>query len=129
VKVQDTMIICAPVISQVAAEAAFRFDWDYAASFHDELRARRAVLAEALAGIPRVHWTPTAGGLFAFARVEGCDDSEALSRDLLERAHVVTIPGSAFGPSGEGCLRLSYGRADRAQLAEAGRRMQRYFGG
>jgi aspartate/methionine/tyrosine aminotransferase len=129
VKVQDTMIICAPVISQVAAEAAVRFDWDHARAHHDELRARRAVLAQALAAIPRVHWTPTAGGLFAFARVDGCDESDALARDLLERAHVVTIPGSAFGPSGEGCLRLSYGRADRAQLAEAGRRMREYFGG
>jgi aminotransferase len=129
VKVQDTMIICAPVISQMAAAAAVRESWDYAESFHDELRARRDVLGEALAGIPRVRWTPTAGGLFAFARIEGCDDSAALSRDLLERAHVVTIPGAAFGASGEGYLRLSYGRADRAQLAEAGRRMQRYFHG
>jgi aminotransferase len=129
VKVQDTMIICAPVISQIAAEAAVRLDWDYALSFHAELRARRAVLADAVAAIPRVRWTPTAGGLFAFVRIEGCDDSAALSRDLLERAHVVTIPGAAFGASGEGYLRLSYGRADREQLAEAGRRMQRYFGG
>jgi aminotransferase len=129
VKVQDTMIICAPVISQIAAEAAVRLDWDYALSFHAELRARRAVLADALAPIPRIRWTPTAGGLFAFARIAGCEDSEALAHDLLERAYVVTIPGAAFGPSGEGHLRLSYGRADREQLAEAGRRMQRYFAG
>jgi aminotransferase len=127
VKVQDTMIICAPVISQFAAEAAVRLEWNYALSFHGELRARRAVLADALAAIPRIRWRPTAGGLFAFARVEGCGDSEALSRDLLERAHVVTIPGSAFGASGEGYLRLSYGRADQQQLAEAGERMRRYF--
>ena len=39
VKVQDAMIICAPVISQMAAEAAVRESWSLPGSFHDELRA------------------------------------------------------------------------------------------
>jgi aminotransferase len=127
VKVQDAMIICAPAISQIAAEAAVRDAWPYPLSFHAELRRRRAVLAEGLAGIPRLHWTPTRGGLFAFARVDGCDDSAALSRDLLEGAYVVTIPGAAFGRSGEGFLRLSYGYADAGELAQAAERLRGFF--
>lgn len=127
VKVQDAMIICAPVISQMAAEAAVRESWSYPASFHGELRERRRVLAEGLAGIPGVQWVPTRGGLFAFARIAGCDDSTRLSAALLEQAHVVTIPGAAFGSSGEGYLRLSYGYADTADLAEAVRRLRRFF--
>ncbi len=54
VKVQDAMIICAPVISQMAAEAAVRESWSYPASFHEELRQRRRILAEGLASIPGV---------------------------------------------------------------------------
>lgn len=127
VKVQDAMIICAPTISQMAAEAAVRDCWSYPLSFHDELRRRRAALADGLAAIPRLHWTPTRGGLFAFVRIDGCDDSAALSNDLLERAHVVTIPGAAFGRSGEGFLRLSYGYARADELAEAGDRLRRFF--
>ena len=127
VKVQDAMIICAPVISQIAAAAAVSDAWDYPASFHGELRQRRRVLAEGLAAIPRVHWTPTRGGLFAFARVDGCDDSRRLSSELLERAHLVTIPGATFGASGEGYLRLSYGFADSSDLAEAASRLQRFL--
>jgi len=123
VKVQDAMIICAPVISQMAAEAAVRESWDYPFSFHPELRRRRKALAGALDAIPGLHWTPTRGALFALVRVDGCDDSAALARDLLERTHVVTIPGSAFGPSGEGHLRLSYGRADATQLVTAAHRL------
>lgn len=119
VKVQDAMIICAPAISQVAGEAAVRADWRYAFSFHEELRARRRILAEGLRAIPGVHWTPTGGGLFAFARIDGCQDSARLARDLLEQAHVVTIPGAAFGSSGEGYLRISYGYASQADLTEA----------
>ena len=128
VKVQDAMIICAPVISQMAAEAAVRECWAYPTTFHDELRQRRRVLADGLATIPRVTWTPTRGGMFAFARIAGCEDSTRLSNDLLERAHVVTIPGAAFGRSGEGFLRLSYGYAVQADLAEAIERLRRCFG-
>jgi aspartate/methionine/tyrosine aminotransferase len=127
VKVQDAMIICAPVISQIAAEAAVARTWKYPSSFHDELRQRRRVFAEGLGAIPRVHWTPTRGGLFAFAGVEGCDDSKQLSAELLERAHVVTIAGATFGASGEGYLRLSYGFADSSDLAEAARRIAAFL--
>jgi aspartate/methionine/tyrosine aminotransferase len=129
VKVQDEMIICAPAISQMMAEAAVRESWSYATSFHDELRARRRVLAEGLATVPGIKWTPTRGGLFAFARIAGCEDSTRLSHELIERAHVVTIPGAAFGSSGEGCLRLSYGYASVPDLTEAVARLRRFFGG
>jgi aminotransferase len=128
VKVQDAMIICAPMISQMAAEAAVRESWDYAATFHPELSARRRVLADGLASVPGIDWTPTRGGMFAFARVAGCEDSTRLSHQLLEQAHVVTIPGAAFGRSGEGFLRLSYGYASQSDLAEAVERLRRFFG-
>jgi aspartate/methionine/tyrosine aminotransferase len=127
VKVQDAMIICAPVISQMAAEAAVRESWAYPVSFHDELRQRRRILEDGLRSIPGVTWTPTRGGLFAFAHVAGCRDSTRLANELIERVHVVTIPGSVFGSSGEGFLRLSYGYANTLELAEAVERLRRFF--
>ena len=127
VKVQDAMIICAPVISQVAAEAAVRDSWDYPLSFHDEMRQRRRILETGVNAIPRLHWTPTRGGLFAFTRVDGCDDSTRLANQLLEEAHVVTIPGAVFGASGEGYLRISYGFATQDDLQEAVRRLHTFF--
>lgn len=127
IKIQDAMIICAPVISQVAVEAAIRESWDYPSAFVIELVARRQTLAEGLARIPRLHWSPTGGGFFAFVKVERCTDSAALAADLLERAHVVTIPGATFGRSGEGFLRLSYGAATRDDLGEASGRLKAYF--
>jgi aminotransferase len=127
VKVQDAMIICAPAISQIAVEAAVRADWNYPLSFHDDFRRRRRIMHDGLGSIPRLTWTPTRGGLFAFTRVEGGDDSTALSNALLEQAHVVTIPGAVFGASGEGYLRLSYGYASEADLADAVRRLAAFF--
>lgn len=123
VKVQDAVIICAPVISQMAAEGAIRHAWDYPSSFHDDMRRRRRIMLDGLAAIPRIRWSTPRAGLFAFARVEGCTDSAALSHALIEQAHVVTLPGSAFGASGEGHLRLSYGYASEDDLREALRRL------
>jgi aminotransferase len=129
VKVQDAMIICAPVISQVAVEAALRKSWTYPASFHDQFLERRSALIEGIAGVPRLRWTPTDGAFFGLVHVDGCADSNALARDLLERAHVVTIPGAAFGRSGEGHLRMSYGSASVDSVREAMRRLKAYFEG
>ena len=126
-KVQDAMIICAPVVSQMAVEGAIRHDWSYATSFRDDFLKRREILHQGVRAIPRLEWAPTPGGLFAFARVEGCIDSNALAHRLLEEAGVITIPGSAFGVSGEGHLRLSYGYASLQDLAEAMARLARFF--
>src|SRR5262249_13909212 len=127
IKIQDAMVICAPVVSQIAAEAAIREAWEYPISFHHELAARRRVLVDGLRSIPRLHWTPTDGAFFAFVRVNGCIDSLRLSRDILERAHVITIPGASFGQAGEGFIRLSYGATGQDELGEALGRLARYF--
>lgn len=118
-KVQDAMIICAPTIAQMAVEAAIREDWSYPLTFHADLLDRRRRLSDALASCDGVSWVPTAGGFFAFVRVDGCRDSNELALRLLDEAHVVTIPGSSFGRSGEGCLRLSYGSVDANALDQA----------
>jgi aspartate/methionine/tyrosine aminotransferase len=119
IKVQDAMVICAPVPSQIGVEAAIRRDWDYPLSFHEVLRSRRAAFGRRLASSRRLRWTPTGGAFFGLVRVDGLADSLALAEDLLERAGVVTIPGSTFGPGGEGHLRLSYGSTSLEDLERA----------
>ncbi len=127
IKIQDAMIICAPVIAQIAAEAAVRDAWHYPHDYHDELLNRRRVLAEELATIPGLHWKAGDGGFFAFVRVDGCTDSLALSTKILDAVDVVTIPGATFGSSGEGYLRLSYGAADEPTLRQACARLREFF--
>ncbi len=127
IKIQDAMIICAPVPAQIVAEEAVRSSWFYAHTYHDELLKRRRVLAEELATIRGLHWKAGDGGFFAFVRVDGCTDSLALSTAILDAVDVVTIPGATFGSSGEGYLRLSYGAADEPTLREACGRLRGYF--
>src|SRR5690606_33647325 len=127
IKVQDAMIICAPRISQIAAEAAVRHGWDHPIRFHGGLLKRREAMVEGLRHIPQVQSAPAPAALFGFVRIDNCSNSAALAASLLEEAHVVTIPGSAFGRSGEGHLRLSYGAASVEQVREATSRLARYF--
>ena len=127
VKVQDAMIICAPMIGQMAAEAAIRENWDYPTIFRSELLRRRDVLARGIAGIPALRWVPAGGAVFGLVRVEGCDDSHALATELVEAVHVITIPGAAFGRSGEGFLRMSFGAATVDDLETAVDRLRTFF--
>ena len=46
---------------------------------------------------------------------------------ILEKTHVVTAPGSAFGPCGEGYIRICYA-SKYEDIAEALRRMEAAFG-
>jgi aminotransferase len=127
IKVQDSMLVCAPLISQRAALGAL-------STPAEELARRRAVvselnqlLARRLAQIPRLQWHPTQGAYYAFVRVEDCADSAALATDLLETAQVAAVPGSVYGHNGEGFLRLSYGSASKIELEEACARLSKYF--
>jgi aspartate/methionine/tyrosine aminotransferase len=131
IKIQDAMIICAPVISQRAVEAAIRDDWNYITRFHEDLRWRRQLLHRMIAGIPAFQWDPPRllGGFFAFVRIDEQYDSEQLAAEILDRAHVLTIPGAPFGRCGEKFLRLSYGAVDDMELLEACGRLGEFFGG
>jgi aminotransferase len=127
IKIQDAMVICAPVLSQIAVEAAIREAWDHPCLDQAERELKRSCVQEAIGRIRGWHWTPTSGGFFALVRVDGCADSTSLSLRLLNEAHVVCIPGATFGRSAEGFLRLSYGAVARDELVEALDRLATWF--
>jgi aminotransferase len=126
-KVQDAMLVCAPVISQKAALGGLQEPGHTLSHRREILDQRRRLLIERIAEIPKLAWHPTRGAYFAFVRAQGCTNSAELARDILDTVHVVTVPGSVFGQSGEGYLRLSYGSVESADLDEACGRLSHYF--
>ncbi|MGD1878127.1 MAG: pyridoxal phosphate-dependent aminotransferase [Kiloniellaceae bacterium] len=80
--------------------------------FVEALVARCGQAAETvfqqLAALPRVSLARPAGAFYAFFRVEGVDDSLAFAKRILAETGVGLAPGSAFGPGGEGHLRLCF---------------------
>jgi aspartate/methionine/tyrosine aminotransferase len=122
-KIQDVMVICAPVPVQRAVTAVLDAEPDYPKRWLPALRARRDVLVEALSAIPGMMPVRPSGAFFVMARVEGMRDSRRAAMDLIEQQQVVTIPGAFFGRAAEGYLRISYGAATEDRLREAAVRM------
>jgi aspartate/methionine/tyrosine aminotransferase len=74
-----------------------------------EYQQRRDRVVERLRGIPGVEPLVPEGGLFVMVDVRGLGKpSEDVSRYLMRDAGVVVIHGSAYGPGGEGTLRVSF---------------------
>ena len=65
--------------------------------------------------------------MYVFFRVDGCTDSIAFAKDLVDRAGVGLAPGSAFGPEGDGWLRWCHA-VDESKLAEGIARFVGYLG-
>ncbi len=126
-KVQDAMAICAPIISQVAALAALREMPAYPQSMIAELEDRRRLFRQTVDAAPALHWRRTDGALFAFARADLRSRRGDLAWDILERAQVLTVPGSAFGAQWSGYIRVSYGCSPRDRYEEALARLSAYF--
>ncbi len=67
--------------------------------------------------------SPT-GAFYLMARWKGEElTSQELAERLIREARVITIPGSTFGPGGEGHLRLSFG-GEEQELEEAFSRLK-----
>jgi len=94
---------------QDAAACALRGDQSCVRAMSAEFQRRRDRVVEALRGIPGVVPLVPEGGLFVMADVLGLGrPSDAVRQFLLHDSGVVVIHGSAFGPAGEGTLRISF---------------------
>src|SRR5262245_11451307 len=118
-KIQDTILICAPVISQYAAVGALEAG---VAFCREKLRAIaevRAVVLKELERIAHLCTVPRADGTFYFLlKVHSDHDPMDLVEKLIREHQVAVIPGTAFGME-EGCyLRVAYGALQRQTAAE-----------
>ena len=107
-----------PTFLQHAGIAAIREGEPFIARFVARCRAARDVAIYALQACRRVEVARPDGAFYAFFRVDGIADSLAFAKDALGRTKVGLAPGSAFGPMGEGYLRLCFARDPRI-IAEA----------
>jgi aspartate/methionine/tyrosine aminotransferase len=94
---------------QDAAECALRSDQSCVRLMTAEYQARRDLVMERLGDIPGVEPLKPEGGLFVMVDVRRLGrSSDEVRRYLLREAGVVVIQGAAYGPSGEGTLRVSF---------------------
>ena len=125
-KVHQSAVMCAPTTSQYAAVAALRrCDADIEA-MRAEYDMRRRMLVSRLNGMGLACFEPQ-GAFYAFPSIEGTGlSSEEFCEGLLRSQRVAVVPGSAFGASGEGHVRISYSYSV-GYLDEALRRIERFL--
>ncbi len=127
VKVSTSTTSCAASVSQRAALAALRLGGDAAWDMAAEFARRSAYLSDRLEAMPGIRLVRPRGSFYLFPDVSLLtDDSEALALEILDRTQVVTVPGSAFGPSGARSLRLA-ATTGMERLTEAMDRLERFL--
>jgi len=112
-----------PTFLQHAGIVAIRDGESIVGQFVARCRAGRDAAIEALQACRRVELARPEGAFYAFFRVAGMTDSIAFAKELLARTKVGLAPGIAFGPMGEGHLRLCFAR-DPQTIAAAVERLR-----
>jgi aspartate/methionine/tyrosine aminotransferase len=119
IKSQDTILVCPPVASQIAALAAIGVGRSYCAPHVRELAAIRTVVVDALAALAPLAEVPAADGAFyVLLNVHTRQQPLALAERLICDHKVAVIPGPAFGMT-HGCyFRVAYGALQKETVAE-----------
>jgi aspartate/methionine/tyrosine aminotransferase len=99
-------------IVQQAGIVALRDGESYVRELQATYASRRDLVIRAMAEIPGVSLPTPAGAFYAFPRISGLGDSATFAMDLLRRSGVALAPGSAFGATGEGHVRLCFAASE-----------------
>ena len=127
VKVHQYGIMSAPTMAQDAALAALLTAEADVEAMRAEYDRRRRLIVDGLNEMGLATFEPR-GAFYAFPRITstGLDDN-AFVEQLINEEHVAAVPGSAFGPSGAGHVRMCYATS-YDKLQEALVRIGRFVG-
>lgn len=124
-KIHDSLVTCAPVVSQYAAMGALEMGDADVRKFSREYEKRRDLICERLDKLSHIFsYVKPTSAYYVFPKIikkdidfgrHDCPDSLSwrFALYLLEHAQVAVVPGVAFGPNGEGHIRMSFGRSEK----------------
>lgn len=124
-KIHQFAIMCAPTTSQYAAIDAMKNSDDDVSHMRESYDQRRRYLLHAFEEM-RLECFEPMGAFYTFPSIKrfGMTSDEFANR-LLQEEKVAVVPGTAFGDSGEGYLRVSYAYSLKS-LKEALGRIERF---
>ncbi len=116
---------CAPVFVQHAGLAALAQADAFVPGLVGRLKTCRDTLIPALTALPGIQVANPPGGMYAFFRVDGEDDSLAFAKRLVGEVGLGLAPGAAFGNEAEGWLRWCFASHDPQRLLAGVERLRR----
>jgi aspartate/methionine/tyrosine aminotransferase len=109
-KVQDTILICPPVVSQYAAAGALDAGREYCELHRPGIeKVRQTLRADLLRLGDAVHVPPADGAFYFLVTVDTKLNAMELVERLVREHGVAVIPGTTFGIDGRCTVRVSYG--------------------
>lgn len=124
-KIHQYVIMCAPIAAQYAGIEAMEHGMNDVVEMREAYRRRRNLLVKRLneMGLPT---NLPHGTFYVFPDITSTGlSSEEFCEKLLNEEQVACVPGTAFGESGEGHIRISYAYS-LDHLIEACKRMERF---
>jgi len=118
---------CASVFTQRAGITALERAADVTPRVVSHLKTGRDTLMALLAAVPGVQVAAPAGGMYAFFRLDGFDDSLATAKRLVVEAGLGLAPGEAFSPEARGWLRWCFASHDPRRLGLGVERLRRWL--
>lgn len=117
-KIHQYSAICAPIMSQYAAEEGLKNGWGDVETMRVSYRQRRNFFCSRLEKMGLSYSKPD-GAFYIFTDIRSTGlSSEEFSRRLIEEKNVAVVPGSVFGAGGEGFVRCCYATAlDKLRIA------------
>lgn len=126
IKLHQYGIMSAPTVSQYAAIEAMQFGDSDIEAMREEYDGRRRFLLEGFRSMGLECFEPK-GAFYMFPSIKSTGmTSDEFCTEFLKAEQVAVIPGSAFGPGGEGFVRCCYAASMR-DLEEALRRMDHFI--
>ncbi len=125
-KIHQYTMLSAPTMTQMAAIEALRNGETEVEKMVQEYNRRRRFMVKRLNEIGLSCFEPK-GAFFAFPSIKGTGmNSEEFAEKLLLKEKVAVVPGTAFGPCGEGFVRCCYATS-LPDIEEALRRMDKFI--
>jgi aspartate/methionine/tyrosine aminotransferase len=118
---------CASVFTQRAGLVALERTAEVTPRVVAHLKACRDALVPLLQAVPGVQVAPARGGMYAFFRLAGFDDSLDTAKRLVTEAGLGLAPGNAFAPEAQGWLRWCFASKEPARLVEGVERLRTWL--
>ncbi len=115
---------CASTFTQRAAVVALQRTDEVTPRVVAHLKTCRDTLVPMLQDLPRVLVEPAKGGMYAFFRLDGFDDSLEVAKRLVREAGLGLAPGNAFSPEAQGWLRWCFASKDLSRLEQGVERLK-----
>ncbi len=125
-KIHQYTMLCAPIMAQKAAVEALKNGNLSVNEMVEDYNRRRVLMVKGFNNIGLKCFEPR-GAFYVFPSIQSTGmTSEEFAEKLLKKEKVVVVPGTAFGPSGEGYIRCCYATA-LTEIEEALGRIQHFL--